>query len=692
MATHLSKLSFIRNIGIVAHVDAGKTTLTERMLFYTGALHKIGEVHEGAAHMDWMAEEQTHGITITAAVTRAPWRDHVLQIIDTPGHVDFTIEVERSMRILDGVIVVLDAVQGIEPQTETVWRQRHRFALPALFFVNKVDRPGADLQRVLEQIRHQFHVVPVPLTIPIPESDALLDSFNKTLIRFSGEQGEHVSIEPCPAHYQSLLASYREILLFAIAETDEQLAEQILNGQEPDQSDLMAALRRATLNGTLFPCYAGSALRNIGVQPLLDGILHWLPTPLDRPAARAHSATGSDQEITIGLDGPLVALIFKVQLWDGRRHCFTRIYRNRLRAGDTVELMTKDGRILREQVARIFDIDAGRKTRLEEAQPGQIVLLAGLRHATTGDTLCAPGHVISLERIQTYEPVLGLAIEPSSSQDEEKLLTVLAKITQEDPTLILADDPDTGQRLLKGMGELHLQIVLERLQREFQLSVRSGRPSVAVRETITGQATADAIASQPSTQNDLKTLVPCYRVRVAVAPQPRQAGIKVITDTALLQPEQTPISPEQHALLQQECLTALQAGPLTGAPLDDLVVTVLEIERLLPNPTQAALHSATSKALHKALQAAKPCLLYPIMRVQVHVPDDYLGVVLGDLQARHGLIRATQRQYDAMMITAEVALSQLLGYATELRSLTQGRGQFSMQFDRFDILTALTGS
>jgi elongation factor G len=688
------RLSAVRNIGIAAHVDAGKTTLTERILFYTGASHKIGEVHDGAAHMDWMAEEQAHGITITAAVTKAPWRGYELQLVDTPGHVDFTIEVERSMRVLDGVIVVLDGVRGVEPQTETVWRQRCRFGLPVLFFINKMDRPGADFARCLDAIRTKLDVTPVALTVPVfdeqgNEEPAVVHLLHRSLIRFGGEQGEAVTTEPCPDELWARHAGLRESLLLAAAEADESLADLVLAGEEPDPAAVTAALRRGTLSGTVFPCLGGSALRNTGVQPVLDAAVDLLPAPLDRPPALARRAGhegegGGTEEVVLGADGPLVALVFKVQLWDGRRHCFVRVYRNRLRPGDRVAFVGPDGQPVVEHVARIFDTDAGRKQRLDVAEPGQIVLLAGLRHAGTGDTLCDPGHLLLLERIDARAPVLSLAIEPGAGTDEERLLEALDKVTQEDPTLAVAEDPDTGQRLLRGMGELHLQIVLERLSREFGVHVRSGRPAVAVRESISAEATVSFLYSRPPSPDGKHPELTAV-AEVRVAPAQRGAGNRVRLEPRVL-PEAAELSPEQRQALAQGLSQGLTAGPTQAAPVEDVDVTLTQVELFGPQSSLDALTAAAARALGKALAAAQPCILQPVMRVDVVVPEDNLGAVLGDLQQRQAVIQATDTSDGSAVIGCEVALALLLGYATELRSLTHGRGQFSMQFGRFDLI------
>ncbi len=684
-----AQLARVRNIGVAAHVDAGKTTLTERILYYTGASYKIGEVHEGAAHMDYLAEEQSHGITITSAVTKAPWRDHVLQIVDTPGHVDFTIEVERAMRVLDGCIVVLDGVRGVEPQTETVWRQRSRFNLPVLFFINKMDRPGADFDHALEQIRVRLKAEPVPITVPVlgesaPGGDpAVIHLIDRTLVRFTGDQGRDLQVSPCPENLWDRVQGHREALLLAAAEYDDTLADLVLAGEDPEPDALRAALRLGTLAGRLCPCYGGSALRNLGVQPLLDGAIDYLPAPLDRPPAEALRPDGGTETVVLGDAGSLVALVFKVQMWEGRRHVFTRIYRNRLKPGDQVEFVTADGRTVKEHVARIFDVDAGKKTKLEVADPGQIVLLAGLRFATTGDTLCRPGHLVRLERIELRAPVLSLAIEAAQGTDGDKLLEALDKVEQEDPTLKVEEDPETGQRLLRGMGELHLQIVLERLEREFGVSVRSGRPAVAVRETVQASAEADLLFAPP-VMSDQRALELRARVSVAVAPRARADGNRVTLEPRIL-PEGTLLTPVQQQALAQGVRRGLAAGPLQGTPLEDVDVRVLEVELFGPGSTPDALAAAAGRALDKALRSASPALLRPVMACEVVVPQDNQGVVLGDLQARHAVIHASEARGDNVTIDCEVPLDRLLGYATDLRSQTQGRGQFSMQFVRFDL-------
>lgn len=677
-------LTRTRNIGIAAHVDAGKTTLTERILFYTGASYKMGEVHDGAAHMDYMFEEQSHGITINSAVTRATWQEHLIQLIDTPGHVDFTIEVERAMRILDGCILVLDGVRGVEPQTETVWRQCNKFHLPALFFINKMDRPGADFSRSMESISKRLKGEPVPITVPLPEQNAVIHLIERSIIFFDGEHGEILRQEPCDDTTWDSLSDHRETLLLSAAEFDEALADTVLAGEEPATEDIWRALRRGTLAGSIHPCFGGTALRNQGVQQILDGVIRLLPSPLDRPPAQALSIDGEPETIELGDDNPLLALAFKVQLWDGRRHVYARIYRGRLKPGDKISVIQPGGRQIQETVARLFEVDAGKKSRLDMAGSGQIVLMAGLQQVTTGDTICDPEHVLVMERIDTREPVLSLAVEPQSSEDEDKFLEALDKVQQEDPTLLLEDDPDTGQRLLRGMGELHLQIVLERLQREFNLQIRSGKPAVALREAITRSATAECLFQpqyDPKTHDhELKA-----RVQLSVTPLERGSGTRIIMQPEI-KPEGQRVPQTQLDVITDALNLALSTGPIEAAPLEDLELRVTLIELFGKASTQDALRAAAVRACIKAVQQAKPCLLHPIMAAEVVVPEENLGQVLGDLQARLGVIQDTTKWKDTATISCEVALDKLLGYTTVLRSMTQGRGHFSTIFKRFDLV------
>ncbi len=677
-------LALVRNIGIIAHVDAGKTTLTERFLFYTGVSHKIGEVHDGTAHMDYMQEEREHGITITAAVTKAPWLGQEIQIIDTPGHVDFTIEVERSMRVLDGCVIVLDGVRGVEPQTETVWHQRRKFGLPVLFFINKMDRPGADFERAMHTIQTRLGVEPVALTVPLPEQQAVVHLVEGTLLRFRGEQGEIVEAKPCPESLWTALQSQRESLWLTAAEWDDALAEKVLTGETPSPEELWSALRKGTLTGRLYPCFGGSALRDYGVQPVLDAVVRLLPSPLDRPQAVGHHLHGGTEMIAMDPRGPLAALAFKVQLWDGRRHVFARIYRGMLKAGARVNVPGANGKVISETVTRIFEVDADRRKHIEEASAGQVVLLGGLRQATTGDTLCDPAHPLWLERIEAREPVLSLAIEPLSSDIEDKLVETLDKLEQEDPTLRIEIDPDTGQRLMRGMGELHLQILIERLEREFDLRVRTGTPAVALRETLAGKGAAEVLYDRFLDLERGPVQVKA-RARVSVRPLPRRAGVKLTLEPKLL-PAGSLLSELQKQAVAAGARDPLSSGPLAGMPLTDLALSLDEIELYGQASRLEALRAAVSLAARRAIADAGAILLRPIMRTEVVVPEANLGVVLGDLQSRGAIVKDTELLGDIASISCDTALDRLLGYSTDLRSLTHGRGQFTMEFDRFDVL------
>jgi elongation factor G len=675
-------LDTVRNIGIAAHIDAGKTTLTERILFYTGASHKIGEVHDGAATMDFMAEERAHGITIGSAVTRCPWNDHLIQIVDTPGHVDFTIEVERAMRVLDGAIIVMDGVRGVEPQTETVWRQASRFEIPRVIFVNKMDRPGADIERTMDSLVKRLGGNPVPVCVPVAEELAVIDLVNEEYIQFSGDRGETVTRGPVPAAHQDLLETHRETMLLAAAEGDEELEELVLLGEGLPPETVWARLREATIAGRIHPVFSGSALRNWGVQPLLDGVLKVLPNPLERPPAIARSVETDEEELVeMTPDGELAALAFKVQLWDGRRHVFVRIYRGKLEAGQSVRLAGKGET---ERVARVFQVDAGAKKRINGAGAGEIVLLAGLRKATTGDTLLGPdGDEILLERIDTKEPVLGLAVEPMKSSEEGKLLEVFAKICEEDPTVRFEEDKETGQRVIKGMGELHLQIIFERIEREFKLEVRVGKPTVMTRETIAapgaGDATVDRMLHVGEKEVPLKA-----RAKVQVVPRERDAGMKLTVEPTL-HPEGASLNAAQLEAVQAGVNDASLAGPSEGAPLQDVEITLTDLELFPEGSTPQALRIAVSQAVREAMLSAGGLVLKPLMKVEVVTPDESMGAVLGDLQARGASITGQESEMGTTTILAECALDKLLGYTTQLRSMTRGRGQFVMEFDRFDV-------
>ena len=674
-------LDRVRNIGIAAHVDAGKTTLTERVLFYTGASHKIGEVHEGTAHTDWQPEEQAHGITITSAVTQCSWRDHLVQIVDTPGHVDFTIEVERSMRVLDGAIIVLDGVRGVEPQTETVWRQANRREVPRMVFINKMDRPGADFERTLQSIRDRLNEEAVPVCVPIAEDEVVLHVIEQQVYSFSGDKGRDVDVRAPTAAEEAVIAEQREVLLLALAEHDDDLAELVLAEEPVEEDQIWSVLQAATLAGKVRPAFGGSALRNWGVQPVLDAVLRLLPAPTGHPPSIGVRLDGEEELVEMTNEGPLCALVFKVQLFDGRRHVFARLYRGVLEPGNEVAVA---GRDITERVARVFDVDANRKTRVKRAQAGQIVLLAGLRYATTGDTLCATDHEVLLEAIETREPVLGLAIEPKSSRDEEKLLDTMAKITEEDPTLRFEEDEETGQRVLKGMGELHLQIAFERIEREFGLQVLVGRPRVVHRETVATEATArgsvDRVLEVGGGRIELKATC-----EARVRPLERGTGVQTTVEP-VWGPHAYEPSAEQRQAVADGVDDALAGGPVEGAPLQDVAIDVLSVDTFGAASSAQALRIAAAAAVRVVLETAGGRVMQPVMRVEVVVPEENTGGVLGDLQSRGASILGHTAESGDTAIEAECGLTNLLGYATELRSQTRGRGQFVMEFDRFDVL------
>jgi elongation factor G len=671
----------VRNIGIAAHVDAGKTTLTERVLFYTKTVHRIGEVHEGAAHMDWMAEEQAHGITITAAVTQCPWQDHLVQIVDTPGHVDFTIEVERSMRVLDGAIIVMDGVRGVEPQTETVWRQANKHRVPRFVFVNKMDRPGADFSRAMDSMRRRLREEPVPVCVPLVASHEVLHVIEGRVYTFNGANGEDVTTREPSASEAEDLAVWRETLYLALGEHDEALADIVLGEEQPPEDMVWAVLKKATLAGKVRPMFSGSALRNWGVQPMLDAVLKVMPSPLERPPPVGKDLKGGDVVVDMVDGEPLVALAFKVQLLEGRRHVFVRMFRGTLEPGQEVWL---SGRDTTERVARVFEVDANHKSRVDKAWAGQIVVLAGLRWATTGDTLCAPGSPVLLERIDARQPVLGLAIEPRSSREEEKVLEAINKMTEEDPTLKFEEDAETGQRVLKGMGELHLQIAFERMEREFGVGVVVGTPRVANRETVleasTVEGEVDRVIEAGASRIELKA-----KVLVQVRPLARGSGTSVVCNPEFVPAELVP-TPEMVAAVRDGATDAASSGPLEGNPLEDVEITIVRVTTFPPASPPQALRIAAASAVRLALESAKPAIMQPIMRCEVVVPEEHMGGIIGDLQSRGANILGTESEGDTSSISCECGLKSLLGYTTDLRSMTRGRGQFVMEFERFDVL------
>jgi elongation factor G len=675
----IRRMRAIRNIGIMAHIDAGKTTLTERLLFAAGRTHKMGEVHDGLAVMDWMDLERERGITITSAVTSFEWRGHELHLIDTPGHVDFTIEVERSLRVLDGAVAVFDAVNGVEPQSETVWRQADRYHVPRIAFANKMDRVGADFAATLASMRRHFPDQKIAAVHRPMGAEAAFEGFEDLVerrrIRFTDPEdprGFEVS-----AGLSAEGEADRQALVEVVADVDDGAAEAVLEDRDLDPPALRAALRRATLTGRFVPLLCGAALRNKGVPQVLDAACDYLPSPLDVPAPEVTSGAGAAEAIRPGDEhAPLVALAFKVSLLDEkRRFVFVRVYSGRIAEGDAVwnANLGKE-----ERVSRVLLMHAVQKRRVPALGAGQIFAVMGLKDTRTGDTLSDPAHPVVLERISSYEPVISQAIEASSQRERELLVEALARIGDEDPSFRYADDADTGQLLVSGMGELHLEVVAERVRREFGLPVRTGQPQVVLRETLTAEAEGEATFERTTEEADI-----FGQVTVRVAPLPRGGGFRFhLAPAAAALPF---LRDETRQLIEAGAREAAEAGVLEGYPLQDVAVTLTGATWREGASKPFAYKVATADAVRAAAARARPVLLEPVMRVEVVVPGEHLGEVLGSLQARRGtILDVADRGAAVKVISAQAPLRPMFGYATELRSLTQGRAVFTMRFDRFD--------
>jgi elongation factor G len=672
------RIRAVRNLGIMAHIDAGKTTLTERLLFAAGRTHRMGEVHDGEAVMDWMELERERGITITSAVTTLDWRGHEIHLIDTPGHVDFTIEVERSLRVLDGAVAVFDAVNGVEPQSETVWRQADRYHVPRLAFANKMDRVGADLAATLESMHarfpdHRIAAVHRPLGEG-PDFTGLEDLVARRTVRF-GDDEDPRAFESLPGISAEGEAA-RSRLVETLADVDDAAAEALLADADLPEEALRAAIRRATLAGRFVPLLCGSALHNKGIPQLLDAVCDWLPSPLDVTAPEGVAADGTATRRAVADDAPLLALAFKVSLLDEmRRFVFLRVYSGRIAEGDEVWNASL-GR--KERVSRVLLMHAAQKRRVPALGAGQIFAVMGLKDTRTGDTLTAPGHAAVLERISAYDPVISVAVEAQSMRDREALLEALARISDEDPSLRFGEDPDTGQLLLSGMGELHLEIVAERLRREFGLAVRTGEPQVLLRETLT--ATAEGEATFERQQEEVELF---GRARVRVGPLPRGAGFRFgVAPEARVLPFLRGETLEMAAAGARE---AAEAGVLEGHPLQDVEVVLLGAEWREGASRPFAYKVAVADAVRDAASRAGPVLLQPFMRLEVVAPVEHLGDVIGSIDRRQGSVLDVSERGEAVrVVQGEAPLRRMFGYATELRSLTQGRAVFTMRFDRFD--------
>lgn len=687
MATKVkpNKLARIRNIGIAAHIDAGKTTVSERILFYTGKIHKTGEVHDGAATMDWMVQERERGITITAAVTTCPWRDHDIHLIDTPGHVDFTVEVERSLRVLDGAVAVFCAVGGVEPQSETVWRQATKYQVPRLAFVNKMDRIGADFPKVIREMREKLHANPVPIQIPLGAEDkfgGIIDLVTMEAVTFGGKHGEEAVRGPIPAGFQADAEGAREALLEAVSDLDDDVATAYLSGEPIAPEKIREVLRKGVLSNRVQPVLCGSALRDKGVLPLLDAVVDFLPSPLDVPPVKGvHPHTGQPEERASDPNAPLCALAFKVVMDEGRRHVYVRIYSGKLEAGDEV-LNTNSGK--KEKVARLFKTHADRKERVDVAEAGDLVMAAGLRFARTGETLSSVSKPIRLEEMSFLKPVISIAVEPKQNKDLEKFKESLQKLADEDPTVELKEDENTGQTLLAGMGELHLEILVDRLRREFGVEVNTGNPSVVFRETIRGTQTVTEVFEKTLDEEKKQSLY--AKVTLTVSPLARETGRTYEDARPADNVELHLLSDKDKDEVRQGALEALEAGPVDGYPVQDVHIRLDAVEVRPGETTPIALRVAAGNAVRAALKEAQPVTLSPLMTLEVVAPEAMTGSVVGDLSSRGARIEGVDAEPGRGIVRALVPLTKMFGYSTALRSLTEGRGTFSMRFARFDAL------
>jgi elongation factor G len=673
------ELAKVRNIGIMAHIDAGKTTTTERILFYTGINYKIGEVHEGAATMDWMEQEQERGITITSAATTTHWRDHTINLIDTPGHVDFTVEVERSLRVLDGAVAVFDGVAGVEPQSETVWRQADRYGVPRICFVNKMDRVGAEFHRCVDMISDRLGATPLVIQLPWGvEADfrGVIDLVRMRALLWQTEgKGDKYDIVAIPDHHLEAAREWRDRLIETISENDEEMMELYLEGTEPDVDQLIAAIRRATIAGGVTPVLCGSAFKNKGVQPMLDAIVDFLPSPVDIPAIKGHKVGDEEAVIERHADPaePFAALAFKIM---SDQHLgkltYIRIYSGTLEAGKQVFNTTK-GR--RERIGKIYQMHANKREERPSAIAGQIVAVMGLKDTSTGDTLSDQSNQVILESMTFPAPVINVAIEPRTKADQDKLGTAIQRLAEEDPTFQVRTDEETGQTIISGMGELHLEVLVERMKREFRVEANIGRPQVAYRETVRRKVEKVEYTHKKQTGGSGQY----GRVVINLEPTGGDGGgyefENKITGGR--------IPREYIPSVDAGCQEAAEFGVLAGYPMVDLKVTLTDGAYHEVDSSELAFKIAGSMAFKKAAAQADPVLLEPVMAVEVRTPDDYMGDVIGDLNSRRGQIQAMEERSGIRVVKALVPLSEMFGYVGDLRSRSQGRADYSMQFDSY---------
>jgi len=670
------RLARTRNIGFMAHIDAGKTTVTERVLFYAKKIHRMGAVDEGTAVMDWMPQEQERGITITSAVTTAEWKGNTIHIIDTPGHVDFTIEVERSLRVLDGVIAIFSAVEGVEPQSETVWHQADKYGVPKIAFVNKMDRIGSDFSRAVRMMVERLGANPLVVQIPIGSEDRFIGVID--LIRMRGVVWDEHSLGTdfkeiaVPEAMKEEATLCRSRLIESLAEIDDHLTEKYINGEEISESEMKVALRKATISMRAVPVLCGAALRNQGIQLLIDAIVDYLPSPLDVPPVEGTNPNTGEAESRKARDeAPLAALAFKVMLDQGRKLIYVRIYSGVLKVG--MEVYNPRSK-KKEKISRIFQMHANQRERVEEAKTGEIIAVMGLKETTTGDTLCDPAHPILLEPIDFYKPVMSVAVEPKANRDQEKLPESLEKLSEEDPTFQVRYDEDTGQTIISGMGELHLDVLVNRLLREYHLEVNVGRPQVVYRETVEKEAEVSA-----KFLKEMDEVRHFGEVFLRISPNGRGKGIEFHSELPA-----GALPPEALSAVEEGVREGSTVGVIMGYPLTDLRVTVLKAQTDPDQPSSLALKIASSNALRDGCRKASPILLEPMMAVTIIVPEEFMGEVVGDLKARKSSVEAIAPKGRVSQIEAISPLTRMFGYSTELRSLTQGRGTFTMQFSHYD--------
>ena len=669
-------LDKIRNIGIMAHIDAGKTTTTERILFYTGKTHKIGEVHDGAATMDWMVQEQERGITITSAATTCHWKGHSINIIDTPGHVDFTVEVERSLRVLDGSVAVFSAKGGVEPQSETVWRQAEEYNVPRIAYVNKMDTTGADFFNVIQMMKDRLGANAVAIQVPMGAEDSfvgLIDLVKMQAIIYGDKLGKDEEFEPIPEEYVEEAQKYRQILLEAVAESDDDLMEKYLEGEDLTEEEIKAAIRKMTCQCKLFPVTCGSSYKNKGVQPLLDAIIDYMPSPLDVPAIKGtNPETGEEEERPSDDKAPFAALAFKIATdpYVGRL-AFFRVYSGTLTAGSYVYNSNKDKR---ERIGRILRMHSNHRTEIEEVFAGDIAAAVGLKDTGTGDTLCDDKAPIILESMVFPDPVISVAIEPKTKADQEKMGIALGKLAEEDPTFRVRTDPESSQTIISGMGELHLDIIVDRLKREFHVDCTVGNPQVAYRETIRKEVESQGKFVRQS--GGKGQYGDCWLKLTPLQPGEGFKFENKIVGGA--------IPKEYIAPVEAGVKEAMENGVIAGYPMVDIAVTVFDGSYHEVDSSEMAFKIAGSMGFKSGALKANPVLLEPYMKVEVTIPEEYMGDVIGDLNSRRGRIEGMEARSGAQVITAYVPLSEMFGYATDLRSKTQGRGNYSMEVDHYE--------